>query len=100
MKRFYTAALCALLFSFASSAQQPDTAKWRKIPLTINKSDEQKSPAAAPKSAPADYSQEPPVIEQFFTAARFENDGSSNPTLAVRNSMQSDAALQQLGELI
>jgi Flp pilus assembly protein TadD/transglutaminase-like putative cysteine protease len=100
MKRFYTAALCALLFSFASSAQQPDTAKWRKIPLTINKSDAQKSPAAAPKSAPADYSQEPFVIEQYFTAARFENDGSSDRNLAVRIRVQSDAGVQQLGELI
>ena len=100
MKRFYTAALCALLFSFASSAQHPDTAKWRKIPLTINKSDAQKSPAAAPKSAPADYSQEPFVIEQYFTAARFENDGSSDRNLAVRIHVQSDAGVQQLGELI
>jgi Flp pilus assembly protein TadD/transglutaminase-like putative cysteine protease len=100
MKRFHTAALCALLFSFASSAQQPDTAKWRKIPLTINKSDAQKSPAAAPKSAPADYSQEPFVIEQYFTTARFENDGSSDRNLAVRIHVQSDAGVQQLGELI
>src|SRR6202050_1371106 len=100
MKRFYTAALCALLFSFASSAQQPDTAKWRKIPLTTNKSDAQKSPAAAPKSAPADYSQEPFVIEQYFTAARFENDGSSDRHLPVRSRVQSDAGVQQLGELI
>ena len=100
MKRFYTAALCALLFSFASSAQQPDTDKWRKIPLTINKSEAQKSPAAAPKSAPADYSQEPFVIEQYFTTARFENDGSSDRNLAVRIRVQSDAGVQQLGELI
>ena len=100
MKRFYTAALCALLFSFASSAQQPDTDKWRKIPLTINKSDAQKSPAAAPKSVLADHSQEPFVIEQYFTTARFENDGSSDRNLAVRIHVQSDAGVQQLGELI
>src|ERR1700678_4415362 len=100
MKRFYTAALCALLFSFASSAQQPDTDKWRKIPLTINKSEAQKSPAAAPKSAPADYSQEPFVIEQYFTTARFENDGSSGRNLAVRIRVQRDAGVQRIGELL
>src|SRR6202521_4678947 len=100
MKRFYTAALCALLFSFASSAQQPDTDKWRKIPLTINKSEAQKSPAAAPKSEPADYSQEPFLIEQSCTTARFENDGSSDRNLAVLIRVQSDAGVQQLGELI
>ena len=37
MTRVYMAALCALLLSTASSAQQPDTDKWRKIPLTIKK---------------------------------------------------------------
>src|SRR5271163_1279957 len=100
MTRFYTAALCALLLSAASSAQQPDTDKWRKIPLTINKSDAQKTPAAAPKSAPADYSQEPFVIEQYVTSARFENDGTSTRDLAVRIRVQSDAGVQQLGELI
>jgi Flp pilus assembly protein TadD/transglutaminase-like putative cysteine protease len=100
MKRFYTAALCALLFSFASSAQQPDTDKWRKIPLTINKSNAQRSPASAPLSAPADYSQEPFVIEQYVTTARFENDGTSERDLAVRIRVQSDAGVQQLGELI
>src|SRR5271169_488492 len=100
MTRFYTAALCALLLSAASSAQQPDTDKWRKIPLTINKSDAQKTPAAAPKSAPADYSQEPFVIEQYVTTARFENDGTSERNLAVRIHVQSDAGVQQLGELV
>src|SRR5271154_1075831 len=99
MKRFYIAALCALLFSVAASAQQPDTDKWRKIPLTTNPTPH-KSPPPAPKPPPADYSQEPFVIEQYVTSARFENDGTSERKLAVRIHVQSDAGVQQLGELI
>src|SRR5271156_5618413 len=99
MKRFYIAALCALLFSVAASAQQPDTDKWRKIPLTTNPTPH-KSPPPAPKPPPADYSQEPFVIEQYHTSARFENDGTSERDLAVRVRVQSDAGVQQLGELV
>src|SRR5271154_5181494 len=99
MKRFYIAALCALLFSVAASAQQPDTDKWRKIPLTTNPTPH-KSPPPAPKPPPADYSQEPFVIEQYHTSARFENDGTNERDLAVRVRVQSDAGVQQLGELV
>ncbi len=99
MIRFFTAAVCALLLSSASSAQQPDTDKWRKIPLNTNPTPH-KTPPPAPKPPPADYSQEPFVIEQYFTAARFENDGTSQRDLAVRIRVQSDAGVQQLGELI
>lgn len=56
--------------------------------------------SSAQKSAPADYSQEPYVIEQYVTAARFENDGTGERVLTVRVRVQSDAGVQQLGELI
>ena len=55
---------------------------------------------AAQKPAKADYSQEPFVIEQYYTTARFENDGTSQRDLAVRIHVQSDAGVQQLGDLI
>ncbi len=91
MTRFYTAAFCALLFSSLAAAQQSN-------------STQNPSPAAtktAPqKSPPADYSQEPFVIEQYYTTARFENDGTSERDLAVRVRVQSDAGVQQLGELV
>ncbi|MGA7841595.1 MAG: DUF3857 and transglutaminase domain-containing protein, partial [Candidatus Acidiferrales bacterium] len=91
MKRFYAAALCTLLFSSVAAAQQSDTTPHAS--------------AATPKSAtqkttPADYSQEPFVIEQYHTTARFENDGTSERDLAVRIRVQSDAGVQQLGELV
>jgi tetratricopeptide (TPR) repeat protein/transglutaminase-like putative cysteine protease len=91
MKSFYTAGLCALLFSSLAAAQQPNSAH-------------NTSPAAAKsatqESSPADHSQEPFLIEQYYTTARFENDGTSERTLTVRIQVQSDAGVQQLGELI
>src|SRR5271155_1623456 len=51
------------------------------------------------KSAP-DYSQEPFVVEQFYSTARFENDGTGERDVAVRIHIQSDAGVQQLGELV
>ena len=65
-----------------------------------HKSTPHKSPPPAPKPPPADYSQEPFVIEQYHTTARFENDGTSERDLAVRVRVQSDAGVQQLGELV
>ena len=62
--------------------------------------------AAAPQQQPAtaqphaDYSREPFVIEQYFTTARFENDGTSERDLTVRIRVQSDAGAQQLKELV
>jgi Flp pilus assembly protein TadD len=91
MKKFYTAALCALLFSSLAAAQQSNS--------TQNASPAATRPAA-PKSQPTDYSQEPFVIEQYHTTARFENDGTSERDLAVRIRVQSDAGVQQLGELV
>jgi tetratricopeptide (TPR) repeat protein/transglutaminase-like putative cysteine protease len=91
MIRFFTAAVCALLGAALAAAQQSN-------------STQNASPAAAKtaaqKSQPADYSQEPFVIERYYTSARFENDGTSERNLAVRIRVQSDAGVQQLGELI
>ena len=69
----------------------------------------QQAPGAPPKSdatptvprqAAAEYSREPFVIEQYFTVARFENDGTGSHDLTVRIRVQSDAGVQQLGELV
>jgi Flp pilus assembly protein TadD/transglutaminase-like putative cysteine protease len=56
--------------------------------------------SAAQKQSPADYSQEPYVIEQYVTTARLENDGTGERVLTVRVRVQSDAGVQQLGELV
>src|ERR1700675_2132199 len=59
-------------------------------------------PAATPTSKPtsADYSQEPFVIESYVTTARYESDGTGERDLLVRIRVQSDAGVQQLGELV
>jgi tetratricopeptide (TPR) repeat protein len=91
MKRLYAVSLCAVLFSSSLIAKQESSAQ--------NSSSAAAKPAPQ-KLQPADYSQEPFVIEQYYTTARFENDGTSERTLAVRIRVQSDAGVQQLGELI
>ena len=57
------------------------------------------APGVEKKSA-RDYSQEPFVVEQFHTTARFENDGTGERDSVVRIHVQSDAGVQQLGELV
>src|SRR5271156_6833195 len=91
MIRFFTAAVCALLCASLAAAQQSNSTQ--NASPAVRKS-------AAQKSQPADHSQEPFVIEQYYTTARFENDGTSERDLAVRIRVQSDAGVQQLGELI
>jgi Flp pilus assembly protein TadD/transglutaminase-like putative cysteine protease len=91
MKRFHTAALGALLFSSLAAARPANS------PQTASPAATKTAPQ---KSAAADYSQEPFVIEQYRTTARFENDGTSERDLAVRIRVQSDAGVQQLGELV
>ncbi len=57
---------------------------------------------AAPSTAQdkTDNSQEPFVIEQYHTQARFENDGTGRRELQVRIRVQSEAGVQQLGQLV
>jgi Flp pilus assembly protein TadD len=64
-----------------------------------------KSDLSAGKASPQnltarDFTQEPFVIEQYHTTAKFENDGTSQRDLAVRIRVQSDSGVQQLGELV
>jgi tetratricopeptide (TPR) repeat protein len=49
---------------------------------------------------PADYSHEPFVIEQYFTTARFENDGTGLRDIAVKVRVQTDAGVQELSEIV
>src|SRR5271156_3427407 len=93
MKRFCLSLglLCISLIARTTSAQQTAT------PEGSHHSDES---STARKPGASNYSQEPFVIEQYYTTARFENDGTSQRDLAVRIRVQSDAGVQQLGELV
>lgn len=82
MKRLSVAVLCVFFFCAGASSQQSP------------------APAAAEKQAQPDYSQEPFVVEQYRTTARFETDGTGERDLAVRVRVLSDAGVQQLGELV
>jgi len=63
-------------------------------------SDSRNGASTAQKQPTENYAQEPFVIEQYYTSARFENDGTSQRDLAVRIQVQSDSGVQQLGELV
>ncbi|HXN19505.1 MAG TPA: DUF3857 domain-containing protein [Candidatus Binatus sp.] len=93
MKSFCIAvAVLALLISVPSVAAQQAEGP-TKSDLPVRK--------ASPQNLAAqDFSQEPFVIEQYHTTARFENDGRSQSDLAVRIRVQSDSGVQQLGELV
>jgi tetratricopeptide (TPR) repeat protein/transglutaminase-like putative cysteine protease len=56
-------------------------------------------PAAEQKKAPPDYSKEAFVVEKYNTLILFENDGTSRQENTIRARVQSDAAVQQIGEL-
>lgn len=59
-----------------------------------------KSASATSEKPAADYSQEAFVVEQYTTTARFENDGTGERDVTARIRVQSDAGVQELGELV
>lgn len=56
--------------------------------------------AAGPAQAKPDYSQEPFVIEKLETRVWFENDGTGRRKVSMRVRVQSEAGVQQLGQLV
>lgn len=93
MRRFYTSLVLVifLLCARVIGAQQDATPNAARHPLELS---------ATPKTDAPNYSQEPFIIEQYCTTARFENDGTSQRDFSVRIKVQSDAGVQQLGELV
>ena len=88
--RSLPAALFCLLFTILpAGAQQAPPPPPAQTPAT-----------ASPAPKPADYSQEPFVVEQLQNKIRFENDGTGQKEQSVRIHVQSDAGVQQLGELV
>src|SRR5271157_5084681 len=57
------------------------------------------SPPNLPAQPKPDYSQEGLVFEQILTSVRMENDGTDRRELKVRVRAQSQAGVQQLGQL-
>ncbi|MGH9706410.1 MAG: DUF3857 domain-containing protein, partial [Candidatus Acidiferrales bacterium] len=96
MNRFWLAWVCVLVLPLLSPAQslQKESAGSQATSSPAANS----PPATAPK--PADYSQEPFVVEEFHTDVRFENDGTGVREQSARIRVQSDAGVRQLGELV
>ena len=78
----------ALLLAGAAFAQQPVLPP---APSSAKAVEEAKTP---------DYSQDPWVIEAQKTTYRFENDGTGTREMTARIRVQSDAAVQALGQLV
>jgi tetratricopeptide (TPR) repeat protein/transglutaminase-like putative cysteine protease len=93
MKGLWVTVLCLLSLPLSALAQESPTP-----PGASENPDATKTQAQ--KQTPADYSQEPFVIEQYFSTARYENDGTGQRDVAVRIRVQSDAGVQQLGQLV
>src|SRR5216684_653270 len=77
--------LLTLLFSTAVFAQTPPTPA---------------PPLPLPPAAPADHSQESYVIEKLRTSFRFENDGTGRREIYARIKVQSEAGVEQWGQLV
>src|SRR5271156_6769147 len=91
MIRCFSILVCALFLTSSITAQQQQATPVPQL----------NPPLPSAKRIPQpDFSQEPFVIEKYLLRARFENDGTGSRTLTSRIKVQSDAGVQQLGELI
>jgi Flp pilus assembly protein TadD len=100
MNRLWVVLLCLLAIPTASNAQQSPSPAAASTPAPKSGTATPGNLARATASAPAEYSEEPFVIEQYYTTASFENDGTGVRDLAVRIRIQSQAGVDQLGELV
>src|SRR5581483_1509175 len=82
------------VFMFLSVFAQPqDPSKPTSAPVD-------NSSAAKTASKAADYSQEAVVYESYRSVERFENDGTGSKNVTARIRVQSEAGVDQLGQLI
>jgi tetratricopeptide (TPR) repeat protein len=80
----------------SSSVPQPNA---DKNPIEAPKNPSDQSTAAKAADAAHDYSQESFVIEQMHSTYRFEADGTGRKELVARIRVQSEAGVQQWGQL-
>jgi tetratricopeptide (TPR) repeat protein len=99
--------LCALLAATASSQQVTPAPKSGLPESSVPQSNADKNPIEAPQKSPADkaadkahdYTQESFVVEQMHSRYRFESDGTGRKELVARIRVQSEAGVQQWGQL-
>ncbi|HET9696926.1 MAG TPA: DUF3857 domain-containing protein [Terriglobales bacterium] len=87
-----------LLFSAAAFAQvNPPLPDTKPLP---EKPTPQTLPVTPPTTKSADYSEEPYIIKDFNYLARFEKDGTGTREFNAKILVQSDAGVQQWGQLV
>ena len=86
--------VATLLFSPIAAAQSPSPSNAK-----IEQAHSLNQDNASKSSSPADYSQEPFVIESIASSTAFKNDGTSSSDSTIRVHIQSQAGLQQFGLL-
>lgn len=89
MNRLCFALVCLSIMSAPTRAQDRPTPP---------RHSESKPPISTAK--PSDHSREPFVIEQYFSTARFQNDGTGARDIAVKARVQTDAGAQQLSQIV
>src|ERR1700734_2670129 len=99
--------ICTLAAPFTASAQSAGTPTPSAVPKTQNNSQTAASKAAEAAVKPDgpkddskhDYSQEAFVVEQYRSTYRFESDGTGRKETIARIKVQSEAGVQQWGQI-
>src|SRR5580698_7173001 len=97
---------CTLAAPYTAPAQSGDTSSIPAAPAKAKKgatAAESKPPDAAaskPDQPKHDYSQEAFVIEQYRSTDRFESDGTGRKETVARVRVQSEAGVQQWGQIL
>jgi len=108
MKRHLSPVLLLCALATTASSQQVTPAPKSGLPeSSVPQSNADKNPIEAPGKSPADkaaekahdYTQESFVIEQMHSRYRFESDGTGRKELIARIRVQSEAGVQQWGQL-
>jgi tetratricopeptide (TPR) repeat protein/transglutaminase-like putative cysteine protease len=105
MRSFYLPflAACVLTVPFAAPAQSGQAPSTSAVPAEAKKGTKASdaTPAAAPnpEEPKRDYSQEAFVVEQYRSRYRFESDGTGRKETVARIRVQSEAGVQQWGQL-
>lgn len=108
MKRFASAVIVLAFLSATAVAQttpppppvekhEPKSGPSRSADIPVKAESSKTAPDAA---KPVDYSREPFIVEQMITRMRFENDGTGRRDVTARITVQSDAGVEQLGQLV
>lgn len=105
MKRSLFLALSLNLFTVMAAVVVAQTTPPPPVDKPEPKSGVERSAGVAPRAdadaaKPADYSHEPFVVEQMITRMRFENDGTGRRDVSARITVQGDAGVEQLGQLV